>query len=180
MEQFKPPSSLGASTKEEKVKIAILLHTIGEEALEVYNTLNITLVDEENKTVEDVLTAFRGYCSPQKNVVFERHQFWSHPMADGITVDRFITELRQKGKDCEFGASENDMLRDKLVFSITNPSLKERLLRENDLSLHRAIEICRATELAKTQIQAMQNATAVQDSQINAIDKAAEHRKQAA
>lgn len=69
------------------------------------------------------------------------------------------------------------MLRDKLVFSIKTKPLKEILLRENDLSLHRAIEICRATELAKTQIQAMQNATAVQDSQINAIEKAAEHRK---
>ncbi len=63
-------------------------------------------------------------------------------MADGITVDRSITELRQKSKDCEFDPSENDMLRDKLVFSITNPSLKERLHRENDLSLHRAIEVC--------------------------------------
>lgn len=201
MDQFKPPSQLvltgnlaenwrrweqrfqlymtatGASVKEEQVKIAILLHTIGEEALEVYNTLTIHLVDEENETMEDVLTAFRDYCSPQKNFVFERHQFWSHPMADGITVDRFITELKQKSKVCEFGPGENDMLRDKLVFSITNPSLKERLLRENDLSLHRAIEICRATELAKTQIKAMQNAAAVQDSQVNAIDRVTQQRK---
>lgn len=98
-------------------------------------------------------------------------------MADGITVDRFITELRQKSKDCEFGPSENDMLRDKLVFSITNPSLKKRLLRENYLSLHRAIEVCRATELAKTQIEAMQNAAVAQDSQVNAIEKATEQRK---
>lgn len=84
--------------------------------------------------------------------------------------DRFVTKLRQKSKDCEFGPIDNDMLRDKLVFNITNTSLKERLLRENDLSLHRACEICRATELAKTQIQAMQSATVVQDSQVNAIE----------
>ncbi len=79
-------------------------------------------------------------------------------MADGMRVDRFITELRQKSKDCEFGPSENDMLRDKPVFSITNPSLKERLLHENEFALHRAIEICRAAKLTKAQIQAMQNA----------------------
>lgn len=107
MEQFKPPTPLlltgnlaenwrrweqryllymtatGANTKPEPVKIAILLHTIGEEALEVYNTLTVHLADQENKTIEDVLTAFRDYCSPQKNFVFERHQFWSHPMAEG-------------------------------------------------------------------------------------------------
>lgn len=64
--------------------------------MEVYNILTVNLVDDENQTMEDVLTTFRDYSSPQKKVVFERYQFLSHPMADGITVDRLITELRQK------------------------------------------------------------------------------------
>ena len=128
----------GACDKEEDVKIAILLHTIGEDALEVYNTLTVTPAAED-VTMEDVLDAFKDYCSPLKNVVFERHLFWSHPMTGGTSVDRFITELRQKSKDCEFGISENDMLRDKLVFSMTDSHLKERLLHENGLILHRAI-----------------------------------------
>lgn len=34
-------TATGADEKDESVKIAILLHTIGEEALEVYNTLTI-------------------------------------------------------------------------------------------------------------------------------------------
>ena len=87
----------GAVDKDE-VKIAILLHTVGEEALEVYNTHTIPQEAEE-PTMEEVLVAFRDYCIPQKNVVFERHQFWSHTMSSGISVDRFITELRQKSKD---------------------------------------------------------------------------------
>lgn len=168
----------GACDKEENVKIAILLHTIGEEALEVYNTLAVTTTGEDNAmTMDDVITAFKEYCSPQKNVVFERHQFWSHPMSEGTSVDRFITELRQKSKDCEFGQSENDMLRDKMVFSITDTHLKERLLRENGLTLHRAIEICRATELAKTQIQVMQTTHATRDAQVAAIAKAPGRKK---
>lgn len=195
MEQFKPPSQLiltgniaenwrrweqrfrlymtasGASEKEEEVKIAILLHTIGEEALEVYNTLHIVPSEGDNVSMADVLTAFKEYCSPQKNVVFERHLFWSHAMSSGTAVDRFITELRQKSKDCEFGRSEDDMLRDKLVFSINDPRLKERLLRENGLTLQRAIDICRSTELAKTQIQAMQMAPITCDAQVEAVEK---------
>lgn len=87
--------------------------------------------------------------------MFERYQFWSHTMSSGITVDRFVTELRQRSKDCEFGRSEDDMLRDKLVFSINDTRLKERLLRETGLTRQRAIDMCRSTELAKTQIQAM-------------------------
>lgn len=63
----------GASEKEEEVKIAILRHTIGEEALEVYNTLYIVTSGDDGMSMEDVFTAFKEYCSPQKNVVFEQH-----------------------------------------------------------------------------------------------------------
>uniref|UniRef100_A0A1A8IVJ0 Peptidase A2 domain-containing protein n=1 Tax=Nothobranchius kuhntae TaxID=321403 RepID=A0A1A8IVJ0_NOTKU len=160
----------GASEKEEEVKIAILLHTIGEEALEVYNTLNITPAGDA-LTVEEVLKAFKTYCSPQKNVVFERHQFWSYPMSPGIVVDRYITELRQKSKDCEFGPNVDDMIRDKLVFSINDSRLKERLLHDKDLTLNKAIEICRSAEAAKTQIQAMQLNPVVQDASVDTLKK---------
>ena len=194
MEQFKPPSPLiltgnvaenwrrweqrfqlymiatGASAKDEEVKIAILLHTVGEEALEVYNTLAIVAEGEE-VTMEEVLTAFRDYCSPRKNIVFERHQFWSHTMSSGILVDRFITELRQKSKDCEFGRHEDDMIRDKLVFSINDARLKERLLRDNALTLQKAIDICRSAELAKTQMQAMQTPHVIQEAAVDILKK---------
>lgn len=89
MEQFKPPSLLtligniaenwrrweqcfqlymvasGAVDKDNEVKIAILLHTVGEEGLEVYNTLTI-IHEGDEATMEEVLVAFRDYCSPQK------------------------------------------------------------------------------------------------------------------
>jgi len=62
----------GVSEKEEEVKIAILLHTIGEEALEVYNTLHVIPSGDDDISMEDVLMAFKEYCSPLKNIVFER------------------------------------------------------------------------------------------------------------
>uniref|UniRef100_A0A8C5G7Q3 Zinc finger protein 135-like n=1 Tax=Gouania willdenowi TaxID=441366 RepID=A0A8C5G7Q3_GOUWI len=136
MEQFKAPSLLSftdnsadnwhsweqsfrwyiaaSGEKDEKVKIDILLHAIGEDALEVYNTLTVR-AEGGKLTMEDVLQAFKDYCSPQKNVVFERYQYWSHQMKTGTSVNTFITELQQKSKDCFFGISEHDILRDKLV-----------------------------------------------------------------
>ena len=70
----------GAEEKDEKVRVAILLHAIGEEALEVYNTLKVDLDDDDNLSVSGILDAFKAYCLPKKNTVFERHQFWAHPM----------------------------------------------------------------------------------------------------
>ena len=76
-------------------------------------------------------------------------------MAENITVEKYLTELKMKSKDCEFDAAENDMIRDKVVFSLSDQRLKERLLREPNLTLERAINTCRAAETAKAQIQAM-------------------------
>lgn len=73
----------------------------------MYNTLNIDH-DEVRQTVEEILAAFKSYCQPEKNTVFDRHQFCARP----ITMD--VTELKQKSKDCD-GASENDMIREDCV-----------------------------------------------------------------
>lgn len=88
-------TALGASDKGEEVKIAILLHTIGEEALEVYNTFTVTTADEDDITMEGVLKTFKDYCSPQKNVVFERHQFCSHVMAPFLWTNSLQSYARK-------------------------------------------------------------------------------------
>lgn len=41
------------------------------------------------------------------------------------------------------------------MFSIGDQRLKEKLLREINLTLEKTVDICRAVEAAKTQIQAM-------------------------
>uniref|UniRef100_A0A8C5DH91 C2H2-type domain-containing protein n=1 Tax=Gouania willdenowi TaxID=441366 RepID=A0A8C5DH91_GOUWI len=64
----------GLRGEDEQVKIDILLHTIGEDLLEVFNTLTVRAEGDE-LTMEGVLQAFKDYCSPQRNVVFERLQY---------------------------------------------------------------------------------------------------------
>ncbi len=34
--------------------------------------------------MQEILHSFKQYYRPQKNIVFERHQFWSHTIADGF------------------------------------------------------------------------------------------------
>ncbi|XP_028315773.1 zinc finger and SCAN domain-containing protein 21-like [Gouania willdenowi] len=110
MEQFKAPSPFSPTAnpadnwynweqsfrryiaasgeKDEKGKIDILLHTIGEDALEVFNTLTVR-GDGDELTMEDVLQAFKDHCSPQRTVVFERLQYWSHQRTAGTSVNTF-------------------------------------------------------------------------------------------
>lgn len=155
------------SKKSMTVQVAVLLHSLGEDALEIYNTFEIAKEEPEEVTVDKILEAFRNYCTPKKNVVFERHQFWTCVMHEPMQIDKFVTELRQKSKNCEFGTSEDDMIRDKIVFSVTDKSVTEKLLRKPNLTLQ-AIDICRASEIAKERINIM--ASAKKESEVHAFD----------
>ena len=56
----------GLDDESEDKKIAVLLHCIGEDALEIYNTLDIP------KKMEEVIKAFENDCAPCRNTVFEK------------------------------------------------------------------------------------------------------------
>ena len=102
--------------------------------------------------MDKVIEQFERYCNPRKNVVFERYQFWKITQRD--SVDQFVTRLKNKVKSCEY-TSVDDMVRDKFVFSIQDLTVKERLLREEKLTLEKAISMARAAEASKEQIKVM-------------------------
>ena len=142
--------------------MAILLHTAGPEAQEVFNQFVFrTACPENNPPAEDndewetVLDKFRHYCKPRKNTVYERHCFWSRNQGNGELIDQWIKDLRMKAKLFEFGDQEDLMIRDKIVFSVNDEHVKERLLRESDLSLSKALDVCRAAETTRAQLKAM-------------------------
>lgn len=64
----------GASEKSEAVKIAILLHVLGDEAIEKYNTFNLS--EENKKSYNSILAAFENYCVPKSNESVDRHFFF--------------------------------------------------------------------------------------------------------
>ena len=68
----------------------------------------------------------------------------------GETIDQFITELKTRAKSCEFCDQHDSMIRDRIVFGVTDTWLKERLLRESsDLTLEKASSLCRAAKVSK-------------------------------
>ncbi|XP_022783269.1 uncharacterized protein K02A2.6-like [Stylophora pistillata] len=124
-----------------------------EDAIEVFNTFQFAEGDE-NK-LDKVPEQFEQYCNPRKNVVFERYQFWQITQKDSETVDQFVTRLKNKVKSCEYPSPVDDMLRDKFVFSIRDLQVKEGLLRDEKLTLEKAISMARSSEASKEQIEAM-------------------------
>lgn len=58
----------GNDEKKDKVKIAMLLTSIGDDVLEVYNTFP----ENKEETLKSIIESFDKYFSPKKNVVYDR------------------------------------------------------------------------------------------------------------
>ena len=62
----------GVAKKDKSIRVATLLTVIGEEAVNVYNTLTW---DEEGDELKIVLEKFESFCNPRKNTIYERYVF---------------------------------------------------------------------------------------------------------
>lgn len=149
----------GISTKPEEKKVAVFLNLIGDDALELYNTFKF---EGETKDLATVKKKFDEYCSPKKNVIFERFMFNSIVQKEGQLFDNFVTELKKGIKTTEY-AEQDDMIRDRIVMGIYNKATQEKLLREANLTLQKTIDMCRAIEISKDQSKVLQNETSVNE-----------------
>lgn len=80
------------------------------------------------------------------SVVQHRFKFNSRSQREGESIADFVAELRRLSKDCQFEASLDDMLRDRLVAGIRDTRVQCRLLAELDLTFGRAFELSQAAE----------------------------------
>jgi len=143
-------NATGRDKKPEQVQCSTLLAAAGEEALDVFNTFEIP-EDDQNK-LEPLIKQFELYCNPRKNVTFERHVFFTRNQGVDEGIDVYVTELKKLAKTCEFEGLNDSLIKDRIVCGIHNAELKARLLREEDLTLQKAIHMCRAAERSKTQL----------------------------
>jgi hypothetical protein len=161
--------------KPKNVQVALLLELAGEDSLAIFKSFEYgEITDADGKKVQEsaddyetVLDKFKQYCKPMKNTVYERYRFWSRNQEDKEPVDQWLLDLRALIKDCEFGDQESRMIRDKLVFGIQDEKVKEKMLREGNLKLQRAIDIIHAAELSKKHLATMSGPS----SEVHAISK---------
>lgn len=140
-------------TRDESKKIAVFLNIIGDDGLELFNSF--TLSDTESQSLTAIKLKFEEYCSPKKNIIFERFKFNSIVQKEGQSFDNFLTELHKGVKTTEYKDQE-EMVRDRIVMGVYNKTTQERLLRESSLSLTKAIDFCRAVEISKEQAKQLQ------------------------
>jgi RNase H-like domain found in reverse transcriptase/Reverse transcriptase (RNA-dependent DNA polymerase)/Integrase zinc binding domain/Retroviral aspartyl protease len=144
----------GLAEKSAAVQYATFLHVIGESARAVYRGFQFADADA-SRNVVNIRGKFAEYCTPKKNEVYERYTFNQLVPAAGESIDSFVATLRQHVKDCGYGTEADKMIRDRIVFTYGDARVREKLISTDDLTLAKAIEVCRAAEATRDRMQTM-------------------------
>lgn len=142
--------------KGDKTQIALLLHFMGDEGIELYNTLEWKDIKEEDRKLLDVLKKFDEIFLPKKNDLFEHYKFFNAKQRQGQSILTYLKELKLMVSNCNF-KDRDVLLRDKFIFGLSDQALIEKCLRDSDITLDKAINYARAAEAASQEIQMMNN-----------------------
>ena len=151
----------GIYKQENLVRVSTLLSVIGEEAVKAFDTFAFSEGQSENN-ITDVLAKFDEYYEPRTQVIYERYHFNNRKQEQGESISAYVTELRVIAKNCALEEiTPDEILRDRLVLGVRDEKVRERLLRINDLTLSKAIDICKAAEQSSQQLKLIATGTDV-------------------
>ena len=122
---------------------------MGPEAEQVYKSFAL-MEDDEAEDYDYVLGLFDEHFVPKRNVIFERARFHSRTQEAGETVEQYIRHLYELAAHCDFNEKEEE-LRDRLVIGIKDKDLSLKLQMTSDLTLKKAADMARHSELVKLQ-----------------------------
>ena len=88
-------------------------------------------------------------------MIFERARFNRRYQREGEPVDTYIMELYKLTENCDYGALQAEMIRDRIVVGIRDEALSKRLQLDPDLTLEKAKKIVRQQEAVPEQQQVL-------------------------
>uniref|UniRef100_A0A674EBM2 Gypsy retrotransposon integrase-like protein 1 n=1 Tax=Salmo trutta TaxID=8032 RepID=A0A674EBM2_SALTR len=159
----------------EEEKCSYLLLWIGEKGRDIYNTW--TLTEAESKALKTYYDRFEAYVVPKTNTIFARYKFHEKVQGASESFEPFVTELRLLVKDCDY-ANKDEMVRDRIVFGIHSPRVREKLLNVgSELTLDKAIDIARSHELAQAQMKTIsrRSTSTSREQAVHAVRQTSKH-----
>ncbi|XP_035228815.1 uncharacterized protein LOC118200933, partial [Stegodyphus dumicola] len=83
------------------------------------------------------------------------------------TIDEYVTDLRNKARTCEFAQLTDSLIKDKIVCGIKDDIVRARLLHETELTLEKALDICRSAEISAHQMKIIKD----EETAVNLVKK---------
>ncbi|XP_052746964.1 uncharacterized protein LOC128199832 [Bicyclus anynana] len=158
----------GVAKEPADVQASLLINLIGPAGYDVYTTFSY-VKDEKEDDIECLLKKFDEHFGTKPNVTLARFKFFTRNQDTSETIDQYVTSLRLLSQHCEFMQLRDSLIRDRIVCGISNTTVRDRLLRTDDLTLAKAVQICEAAEMSKEEGRLIEGSTA--ESSVDAIWK---------
>ena len=126
----------GLDKGEEARKVSILLYCLGVEGDDVLTSTGCTV--DERKSYSTVMEKLDGHYKARRNVIFERARFNRRDQAKEETAEQYISALYTLVETCQYGALKEEMIRDRLVIGVRDPTLSDKLQMDPTLTLEKA------------------------------------------
>lgn len=125
---------------------------MGKEAEPIFSTFTFPEMEEDDFDYYGaVVRMFDEHFVPKRNTIHERACFHRRSQRQGESVEAFMRHLYELAEHCNFGATKDEQIRDRIVFVIADSDVSQKLQLEPDLTLEKAVSIARQSELIKVQ-----------------------------
>ena len=109
-------------------KRAVLLTVVGAATYETLRNIVFPKKPGE-KTYAELVAALSKHFRPTPSEIVELFKFHSRVRKAGELIATYVAELRALSEYCNFGATLDDMLRDRLVCGVNDQAIQKQLLR---------------------------------------------------
>ncbi|XP_041672102.1 zinc finger and SCAN domain-containing protein 21-like isoform X2 [Cheilinus undulatus] len=153
-EEFMLYVDLTVPADDEEKKVKLFRYLVGESGRELLDTLMGDVAGDAWR-LDDIIEKFDLHCNPSINETVERYRFFTRQQGSSENIDSYVTELKLLTKTCNFGTFRDSLVRDRIVCGLHDAGMRERLLREKNLTLDTCIQLCRAAELSRENSEAI-------------------------
>ena len=115
---------------------------------------------EDAETYENVITTLERVYVKGKNNVFARYLLVSRQQRSDETIAEYLRALKGLAKDCKFAdvtadQYKDELTRDAFINGLASPTIRQRLLENDELELQKAYELAESLDKARQQTLVM-------------------------
>ena len=125
-----------------KRKKALLLHYVGGETFDIYETLK-----GADDKFNDVVEKLSNYFVPKANAEYEKYVFRNSKQTEGESLDQFCTRLRKLSINCEFADGDTE-IKSQIIQGCISHTLRKKALSKT-MTLNELIETGKVQEQTK-------------------------------
>lgn len=130
--------------------MAVLLNQVDDEINKIYSQFEFDWTEGRS---DEKLADVMEYCNPKRYILYETYVFKSLSQIDSGPTYTFVKSLKTQAVRSKSADIKDRLLLCRVVLS--DPELKERLLRDKDVTLAKFMGDIHAAEITKRQLSRM-------------------------